>query len=106
MSIFLNARGYNGGEYLNVAISREIFLMTRAISDFITAKSILIAPILIIDGKYYYTFPENTDGFADYLLDYVKTHPKDASPKTSPKTPSPKPSEPKTPGLTVTSLAY
>jgi hypothetical protein len=46
---------------------------------------------VIIDGKNYYTFPDKLDGFADYLLDYVKTHPKGESPKTTPKAPSPEP---------------
>jgi hypothetical protein len=103
---FLNARGYNGSDFLKIAVSNDIRSILKDIIDFTTPKSILVVPIVIIDGKYYYTFPEKTDGFTDYLLDYVKTHPKGASPKTSPKTPEPKPSEPNTPGLTVTSLAY
>ncbi|MDR1609114.1 MAG: hypothetical protein LBT38_12025 [Deltaproteobacteria bacterium] len=108
---FLNARGYNGDEYLKLIGSYEINLGLQGISHFTTRKAILTVPIVVIDGKYYYTFPAELDGFADYLLDYVKTHPKGESPKATPKAPSPKPSDPttpdpKTPGLTVTSLAY
>jgi hypothetical protein len=92
---FIAKRGYSREKFMEAIRSINVLQHAELINTFTATKGIFSVPIVVVDGKYYYTYAQNMDDFPKHIANFVKSlGPMDSSPPLSPFSPRPQPPRP------------